>query len=38
MAEIKKSGKTAEQYFYDKAKEMGVNPEEIVKTLQSLNK
>lgn len=32
--EVKESGMTAEEYFYKKAKEMGVNPESILARLR----
>ncbi len=37
LNEIEKSGKTPKDLFYEKAKEMGVDPNEILKTLQSFN-
>lgn len=34
IKDIKASGMTAEEYFYAKAKEMNVNPDDILKDLR----
>lgn len=36
MEECKNKGLTPQQLFYQKAEELGVNPDEIIKTLQGL--
>lgn len=38
LNEIKTSGKTPEELFREKAKAQGIDPDEFLKTLQSLNK
>lgn len=38
LKEIKESGKSPKDLFYEKAKQMGVDPDEALKTLQSFNK
>lgn len=35
ITEIQKSGKSPKDLFYEKAKEKGVNPDDVLKTLQS---
>lgn len=35
LNEIQKSGKNPKDLFYEKSKEMGVNPDDVLKTLQS---
>ena len=34
MKEVKDSGKSAEELFYEKAKQKGVNPEDILSKLK----
>lgn len=34
MKEVKESGKTPEEYFYEKAKQKGVDPESILSKLR----
>lgn len=38
LKEIQESGKSPKDLFYEKAKAQGLNPDDLVKTLQSLYK